>query len=72
MDQGIIALFAFLLSLVRVYAVIVFAFYTLRFLDTRIDFKFSEWWVGADDNAKAIYLAARCFAVFVAVAICLG
>tara|TARA_R110001606_G_scaffold339509_1_gene487585 strand:- start:128 stop:346 length:219 start_codon:yes stop_codon:yes gene_type:complete len=72
MSQELIALFAFLLSLGRALAVVLLAWFTLRWLDIRVGFTFKEWWEKADDKSKAIYLAARCFAVFLAFAICMA
>lgn len=72
MSQDYIAVIAFILSLGRALAVVLLAWFTLRWLDVRMGFKFRDWWGGADDRSKAIYLAARCFAVFVAFAICMA
>jgi len=71
-NQEFVALIAFALSLGRALAVVLLAWFTLRFLDKRIGLNFKNWWDKADDRSKAIYLAARCFAVFLAFAICMA
>ena len=71
-NQELIALVAFCLSLARALAVVLLAWFTLRWLDGRVGFTFKNWWDKADDQSKAIYLAARCFAVFLAFAICMA
>lgn len=72
MSQEIIALIAFALSLVRTTTVVVLAWFTLRWLDKQMGFVFADWWRDASDRSKAIYLAARCFAVFLAFAVCMA
>ncbi|ELB2912191.1 MULTISPECIES: hypothetical protein [Vibrio] len=72
MDQYLIAFFAFALSLIRTFTVVMLAWFTLRQLDKRMGFVFADWWKEADDKAKAYYLAARCFAVFLAFSICMA
>ncbi|MEZ9525705.1 hypothetical protein [Enterovibrio norvegicus] len=72
MDQYLIAFFAFTLSLLRAFTVVMLAWFTLRQLDKRMGFVFKVWWDKADDKAKAHYLAARCFAVFLAFSICMA
>lgn len=72
MDQYLVAFFAFSLSLLRTFTVVMLAWFTLRQLDKRMGFVFKTWWEKADDKAKAYYLAARCFAVFLAFSICMA
>jgi hypothetical protein len=72
MSQELVALFAFALSLLRATTVVLLAWFTLRFFDNRMGFVFADWWKKADDKAKAFYLAARCFAVFLAFSICMA
>lgn len=72
MSQELVTFFAFAISLLRTFTVVMLAWFTLRQLDKRMGFEFAEWWKNADDKAKAHYLAARCFAVFLAFSICMA
>lgn len=72
MDQYLFALIAFALSLLRTVSVVVLAWVVLRQLDKSIDFNFASWWEFADDRSRSIYLGARCFAVFLAFALCMA
>jgi hypothetical protein len=72
MSQELIAVFAFAISLLRTLTVVTLAWLTLRQFDKSMGFKFADWWKEADDKAKAFYLGARCFAVFLAFSICLA
>lgn len=72
MEQYLIAFFAFAISLLRTLSVITLAWLTLRQFDKSLGFKFADWWNKADDKAKAFYLGARCFAVFLAFSICMA
>lgn len=72
MDQSLIAFFAFAISLLRTLTVVTLAWLTLRQFDKSMGFKFADWWKEADDKAKALYLGARCFAVFLAFSICMA
>lgn len=72
MDQQLFAFFAFAISLLRTFTVVMLAWFTLRELDKRMGFVFKDWWEKADDKDKVYYLAARCVAVFLAFSICMA
>ncbi|WP_139281672.1 hypothetical protein [Vibrio aerogenes] len=71
-DINFVAVFGFLISLFRSFVVVALAWFTLRWLDYRMGFVFKTWWSELDGHSKAIYLSARCFAVFLAFSICMA
>ncbi|MDN3611341.1 hypothetical protein ACODM8_16795 [Vibrio ostreicida] len=72
METYLFTFFAFAVSLLRTLTVVMLAWLTLRLFDKSLGITFANWWNHADDNAKAVYLGARCIAVFLAFSLCLA